>query len=110
MSKKSASALRRLEAHNESPKNPESGSRQSRRESCSRDRSSRGSSRHNSNENEEERMPNWAKQLLDAQKESDQRLHTLETRSKRRVNKQGRNESTHPCQNSSSKGTKYNTT
>ena len=48
-----------------------------RRESRPRDRSSGGSSRH-SNASEEESIPAWAQTLLDAHKESNQRLKSLE--------------------------------
>ena len=76
----SSQALRRLEAHNASPEQsgPSSRHRDSvRRESRPRDRSSGGSSRH-SNASEEERVPAWAQKLLDAQKESEERLKSLE--------------------------------
>ena len=86
MPRMSNAALRRLEAHNVSPETVETNSRQRRsrpsRRSRSRERSSRGSSRHESHrsqENFEESVPRWAQQLLDAQKESDERLKTLES-------------------------------
>ena len=80
MPRASRQALRRLVAHNASPEQSGSSNRQrdsTRRESRPRDRSSGGSSRH-SNASEEERIPAWAQTLLDAQKESDQRLKSLE--------------------------------
>ena len=80
MPRESRQALRRLVAHNASPEQSGSSNRQrdsTRRESRPQDRSSGGSSRH-SNASEEERIPAWAQTLLDAQKESDQRLKSLE--------------------------------
>ena len=85
MSKKNSSALRRLEAHNHSPQ-PESSRRAHNsqdRESNSRSRSHEqsprdGSNRHSHSRNQEERVPDWAKQLLEAHRESDQRLIALE--------------------------------
>ena len=47
-----------------------------RRESRPQDRSS-GSSSHQSNASDEERVPAWAQKLLDAQKESKERLKSF---------------------------------
>ena len=80
MPRASGQALRHLEAHNASPEQSGASNRQrdsTRRESRPRDHSLGGSSRH-SNASEEERIPAWAQTLLDAQKESDQRLKSLE--------------------------------
>ena len=106
MPRASRQALRRLVAHNASPEQSGSSNRQrdsTRRESRPRDRSSGGSSRH-SNASEEERIPAWAQTLLDAQKESDQRLKSLEHKTGRQGNERARNGSVPPCLNSSTNG------
>lgn len=102
MSKNRPSALRRLESHNKSPhiensadenhgrKERETRESRPRERLHSRGHSSREDSRHRSRSNDEERAPRWAQQLLDAQRESDKRLKTLEKEVKATNKQSGR--------------------
>ena len=80
MPRLSSQAFRRLEAHNAIPEQSGTGRRHRnsvRRESRPRDRSLGVSSRQ-LNASDQERVPAWAQKLLDAQKESEERLKSLE--------------------------------
>ena len=102
MSKTRSSALRRLESHNKSPQHGdfEGELNNSRRESRESERrrerhrsqshsSRRSRSRQRSRSNDrEETIPGWAQQLLNGQRESDQRLKTLEKQLKDKNAKQ----------------------